>query len=256
MAVAQIADIYRYPVKGLSGELLERVSITEGDCLPFDRAWAIEAGSRKFDPQRPSYLPKANFLMLLRDEKLAALETQFDEETRVLTVLRDGKQVARGNLDEKLGRQLLEQFFAAYAQDSLHGAAPRIVSAAGHSFSDVPAKWVSIINLATLRDIERVARKPVHPLRFRGNIYLEGLEPWEEFGWIGRTLNVGGQPLLGVMDRIKRCAAINVDPETGARDMNIPRVLDIGFSHQDCGIYARAIADGVIAESDTVELAG
>ncbi len=249
-----IAQIYSYPVKGLTGASHEQISLTAGDCLPFDRAWAIEAGSRKFDPASPSYFPKANFLMLMRDEKMAALDTTFDEDSKVLTVFRSGKQVARGCLSDKLGCQLLEQFFAAYAKDSLRGGAPKIVSAENHSFSDVPAKWVSIINLASVKDLERVARKPVHPLRFRGNIYLDGLEPWEEFNWLDRTLTIGGEPVLEVTERTTRCAAINVDPETGARDMTLPRTLDIGFGHQDCGIYARVAANGKIAVGDKVEV--
>ncbi len=249
-----IAQIYSYPVKGLTGVSHEEISLTAGDCLPYDRAWAIEAGSRKFDPANPSYFPKANFLMLMRDEKLAALETTFDEDSKVLTVFRGGKQVARGCLSDTLGCQLLEQFFAAYAKDSLRGGAPKIVSAENHSFSDVPAKWVSIINLASVKDLERVARKPVHPLRFRGNIYLEGLEPWEEFNWLDRTLTIGGEPVLEVTERTTRCAAINVDPVTGARDMTLPRTLDVGFGHQDCGIYARVAANGKIAVGDTVEV--
>lgn len=254
MADTTISEIYTYPVKGLTGASQQGAVLTAGECLPFDRAWAIEAGSRKFDPANPAYFPKANFLMLMRDEKLAALTTSFDEESKLLTVFRGGKQVARGCLTDKLGCQLLEQFFAAYAKDSLHGGAPRIVSAENHSFSDVPAKWVSIINLASVKDLERVARKPVHPLRFRGNIYLDGLEPWEEFDWLDRTLTIDGKPMLDVTERTTRCAAINVDPETGARDMSLPRTLDVGFGHEDCGIYARVVADGEISVGDKVEV--
>lgn len=254
MSDTKIAEIYTYPVKGLTGAKQQHTALTAGQCLPFDRAWAIEAGSRKFDPANPSYFPKANFLMLMRDEKLAALDTTFEGDSNVLTVFRGGKQVARGCLNDKLGCQLLEQFFAAYAKDSLRGGAPRIVSAENHSFTDVPAKWVSLINLASVKDVERVARKPVHPMRFRGNIYLDGLEPWEEFNWLDRTLSIGGVPMLEVTERTTRCAAINVDPETGARDMSLPRTLDVGFGHKDCGIYARVVADGQIAVGDTVEV--
>ncbi|MCP5084064.1 MAG: MOSC domain-containing protein [Alphaproteobacteria bacterium] len=252
MSQTSIAELYTFAVKGLTGAKHDQIALTAADCLPYDRAWAIEAGSRKFDLTNPSYFPKANFLMLMRDEKLAALDTTFDEESKVLTVFRGGKQVARGCLQDKLGRQLLEQFFAAYAKESLRGGAPKIVSAENHSFSDVPNKWVSIINLASVKDLERVARKPVHPLRFRGNIYLEGLDPWEEFNWLDRTLTIGGAPVLEVTERIKRCAAVNVDPETGARDLSLPRTLDVGFGHQDCGIYARVAADGQIAVGDKV----
>ncbi|MEM7426524.1 MAG: MOSC domain-containing protein [Pseudomonadota bacterium] len=251
---ATLKEIYRYPVKGLSGERLESVALKAGECIAHDRAWAIEAGGRRFDPASPSYLPKANFLMLMRDEKLAALDTEFDEDSKVLTVLRDGKQVARGNLSEPLGCSLLEQFFSAYAKESLRGAAPRIVSAAGHSFSDVPMKWVSLINLASVRELERVTRKPVHHMRFRGNFYIEGLEPWAENDWLDKTISIGGKPVLEITERIQRCAAVNVDPETGERDMNLLRALDAGFGHEDCGVYARVAGDGSVSAGDRVEV--
>ncbi len=80
------------------------------------------------------------------------------------------------------------------------------------------------------------------------------LEPWEEFNWLDKTISIGGHPVLDVMERKKRCAAINVDPETGSRDMSLPRTLDAGFGHEDCGIYARVSADAVITEGDLVEV--
>ena len=85
---ATIADIFRYPVKGLSADRLERVTVRPGETLPFDRAWAIENGPSRFDPAAPAHLPKIMFLMLMRNERLAALTTQFDERARRLTFAR------------------------------------------------------------------------------------------------------------------------------------------------------------------------
>ncbi len=63
--------------------------------------------------------------------------------------------MVKGDLSTKAGRALIEQFFAAYMKDGLRGP-PRIVDAPGHSFSDVAAKCLHIINLASLRELERV----------------------------------------------------------------------------------------------------
>lgn len=252
---AQIRAIYRYPVKGLSPEPLEKVALAAGETLPFDRAFAIENGGREFDEAAPRYLPKTKFLMLMRDERLASLRTSVNAETGDMTVLRDGKQVARGNLRERIGRQMLEQFFAAFMGEELRGA-PKIVHAAGHSFSDVAAKAVSIINLASIRDLERVLGRPVDPLRFRANVYIDGIAPWAEFQWLDQDLALGGDAILHVFKRIPRCAATNVDPATGARDMQIPRALQNAFGHVDMGIYARVTASGVIAPGATVAPVG
>jgi len=246
-----IVSLYRYPVKGLSPEPLEKVALQPGATMPFDRAYAIENGGGRFDPNAPKYLPKINFLMLMRDERLATLQTKFDDATETLTVMRDGKQVARGQLSTPLGRQLIEQFFAAYMKTELRGA-PKVVHAPGHSFSDVSAKCLHIVNLASLRELERTVGRPVDPLRFRANVYIDGVEPWAEFGWEGKDIEAG-LARMRIFARTTRCEATNVDPNSGARDMAIPAHLMRAWGHQDLGIYGKVIAGGEIAAGDAVK---
>ena len=249
-ATPHVQGLYRYPVKGLTPEALQSVELQPGATMPFDRAYAIENGPGRFDPEKPRHLPKISFLMLMRDERLASLATCFDDATQTLTILRDGKQVARGNLATTIGRQMIEQFLAAYMKASLRGA-PKVVAAEGHSFSDVAAKCVHIVNLASLRELQRAVGKPVHPLRFRANVYLEGLPAWEEFRWLNSGLNLGGAR-LSVFKRTVRCDATNVDPATAQRDMAIPQVLLRTFGHQDFGVYARVEQGGRVAIGDPV----
>lgn len=248
-----IAALYRYPVKGLTPEPLDRVILETGGAMPFDRAYAIENGPGRFDANAPRHLPKISFLMLMRDERLATLRSRFDDETHTLTIERDGRQVARGQLSTPIGRQLIEQFFAAYMKGSLRGA-PKVVSAAGHSFSDVPPKCLHIVNLASVRDLQRLAGKPIDPLRFRPNVIIDGLSAWEELGWLGKSLTAGGTT-LSVFHRTQRCDATNVDPQTGARDMAIPSLLQRHLGHTDFGIYAKVASGGEIAIGDTLSLA-
>ncbi len=249
---ARVRGLYRYPVKGLSPEALERLPLKAGETAPFDRAYAIENGPGRFDPEHPAHLPKINFLMLMRNERLATLETKFDDESETLTILRAGKQVARGDLKTLLGRQMIEQFIAAYMQAELRGA-PRIVSAPGHSFSDVAAKCLHIVSLASLRELERVVGRPVDPLRFRPNVVIDGAQAWAEFEWAGKPLKVGGIR-LEFIKRTERCAATDVDPATGKRDMAIPAALKRAYGHTDFGVYARVVSDGEIAVGDPVEV--
>lgn len=252
--LGHVSAIHRYPVKGLSADEMDQVELAPGETLPFDRAWAIENGRSGFSSDSPSYLPKIKFLVLMKNERLAALETRFDDETRTLTIYRHGKRVAGGRLDDPLGRQLIEQFFASYMPaDELRGA-PKILSAPGHSFSDVPQKVVSLINLKTVKDLERVAHAPVDPVRFRGNFLFEGEAPWAEFDWMGKELRLGGARLK-VVKRIQRCAATNVDPASGARDMQIPRLIEQIFGHQDLGVYAEVVGGGTVRPRDTIEMA-
>jgi uncharacterized protein YcbX len=247
-----IAALYRYPVKGLSPERLENVDLKPGHTVPFDRAYAIENGAGRFDPSAPRHLPKINFVLLMRDERLASLATRFDGETSTLTIERAGRQVARGQLTTPIGRQMIEQFLAAYMKGSLRGA-PKVVAAEGHSFSDVSAKCLHVINLASVRDFERLAGRPINPLRFRANVHLDGIPPWTELGWLSKDLQLGSVGSR-VFARTQRCEATNVDPATAERDMAIPQLLQRSFGHSDFGVYAKVTGEGRIAVGDVVAI--
>lgn len=249
----RIVSLYRFPVKGLTPQALDVARLTPGETVPGDRIYAIENGHSRFDPDHPRYLPKVNFLMLMRNERLAALHTEFDDATETLTIFRDGKQVARGALGTKLGRQIIEQFFAGYSRAELKGA-PRIVSAGGHSFSDVAAKCLHFVNLATIREVEDAVGKPLHPLRFRANVYFDGAPAWAERKWIGRTLQIGATRLR-VFKETVRCDATNVNPETAERDAAIPPTLQRTYDHANLGIYAEVIEGGEIRPGDEITLA-
>ena len=126
-----------------------------------------------------------------------------------------------------------------------------MLSSRGHSFSDVARKVVSIINLGSVRAIENMVGQPVHPLRFRANLYVEGWPAWHEFELLDRTLAIG-DARLKVVKRITRCAAINVDPDTAERDLAIPQALQRRLGHSDCGIYAEVTAGGTIGVGDPI----
>ena len=245
---ARIAGIFRYPVKGLSPEPLPRAELRIGQTLASDRRYAIENGPSGFDPAEPKWLPKPYFLMLQRDGWLAPLHARFDDATHVLTLRRDGTVVAEGDLKTADGRAAIEQYFATRHAPEIKGP-PKVLTSPGHSFSDVARKVVSIINLSSLRAIENLVGAPVDPLRFRANLYVEGWPAWHEAGLVEQTLAIGGARAK-VVKRITRCAAVNVDPETGARDLAIPQALTQRFGHNECGIYAEVIAGGTVAVGD------
>jgi uncharacterized protein len=254
-APARIRSIYRYPVKGLSAEPLASAQLQSGRTLAADRLYAIENGPSGFDPTTPAYFPKQRFLMLMRNERLAGLVTDFDEVSHVLTIRQDGQVAARGDLRTAEGRMSIEAFFAAYCADELVGP-PKILHAPGHSFSDVAAKVVSIINLASVAAISDVVEARVDPLRFRANIYVDGWPAWDEFDLVGREISIGHGARAKVVKRIVRCAATNVEPGTGVRDLAIPKTLMQRFGHADCGIYAEVTAGGTITAGDTIAADG
>lgn len=251
MGQGRIVALYRYPVKGFSAEPLERVAVAAGGTFPKDRAFAIENGDIGFDPAAPRHFPKARFLMLMRNERMATCRTRYDDATGVLSVSREGREEVAASLQTAPGRAALEAWLAKHFAGELRGP-PRILSAPGHSFSDRKAKVIHIVNLASLRAFEAAMGRPVDPLRFRPNVVIDGAEAWSEFGWVGRRFRLGGISAKGE-SRTTRCAATNVDPETARRDMEIPRALEGLYGHTDFGIYAAAEGAGTLAIGDLVK---
>ena len=247
---AEIAGLYRYPVKGLTAEPLKKVVLAVGQTLPADRRYAIENGPSGFDPAAPAWLPKIKYLMLMRNERLASLRSHFEDDTNLLTIRKGSDIIARGDLETAAGRRAIESFFAREFQDELNGA-PKVLCGGGHSFSDVASKVVSIINLQSVASIANMVGAVVDPLRLRGNLYVRGWPAWHELDLVGATLAVG-EARLKVLRRIPRCAATNVDPDTGARDLDIPAALVRRLGHNECGIYAEVIAPGTIGVSDKI----
>ena len=255
MSAARLQALFRYPVKGLSPQPLAQVRLTPGATLPADRLYAIENGPTGFDPAAPAYFPKQRFLMLMRNERLAALRTDFDEASHTLSIQWKGREAARGDLRTKAGRLAIEAFFRRFMPKELRGP-PKVLSGGGHSFSDVAAKVVSIINLASVAALEAAIGAPVHPLRFRGNLYVAGWPAWHEFDLLGREIGIG-DTRLKVVKRIQRCAATDVHPDTGLRELAIPKTLLQSFGHSDCGVYAQVVGSGEVAVGDALsETAG
>ncbi|MEI8154857.1 MAG: MOSC domain-containing protein [Hyphomicrobiales bacterium] len=248
---AKVWAIHRYPVKGLTPEPLPRTDLAVRQTVPFDRMYAIENGPSGFDPAKPGYLPKQRFLMLMRNARLAELRTAFDGANHSLTVRADNHEAARGDLRTPEGRAAIEAFFAEFCAGELRGP-PKVLRAEGHSFSDVSRKVISIINLASVAALEEAAGAPVDPLRFRGNLHVEGWPAWHEFGLLNSEISVGPAARLKVVKRIVRCAATEVDPDTGIRDIEVPRLLMKTYDHMDCGVYAEVIEGGAIAVGDSV----
>lgn len=245
-----ITHLYRYPVKGLSAEPVEQAELTVAHGFPVNRRWALALPDTPFDPAAPQAQPKTRFLMLQRDEALAALETGYDDATDTLSIRRNGETLLAVRLGEPAGRKALEDFFFVFLGDRLK-APPRLVQAPDFQFTDISVvseskmRAVSLINLASVRALEEATGTAMHHLRFRANIYFEGAAPWEEFDWLDREIAIGEARAVVVL-RTTRCAATQVNPQTAQRDRNPPKQLQDAFGHADLGVYAEIVADGPV----------
>ena len=245
-----VKAIYRYPIKGLSPQAMTRVTLEPGAPFPFDRVFALARPGAPIDPAEPKWAKKSLFLMLMLDDGLAELKTHLDPATRRLTVMQGNAQLLDADLDDDGQWPAVEAFFRARV--AALRETPRLVRSRDGHFMDKPENLVSLINLATVRSLEAQWGYEIDPLRYRANLYIDGAEPWEEFGWIGADIRIG-ETVMTVDRRNGRCGATNVNPVTGRRDLDIPGSLRAAFGHKDLGVYLTTRAGGEIEIGDPVE---
>ena len=250
----RIEYLYRFPVKGLTAEALEEATVEPGETIPWDRAFALAQGDSGFDPAAPTWLPKANFMCLARNARVARLAAFFEPRSGALTLRApDGSETTANALSPD-GRASLGAFLTAYLGDEARGT-PHFEYAAGHTFADGRTKTISLINMASLHDLEAKVGGRRHRRRFRANVWFSGVPAWGERDWIGQEIQMGGA-VLKVIRHIPRCPATEVNPETAERDADPVAELQRLYGHRDLGVYAEVIGGGHFALGDAIEVLG
>jgi uncharacterized protein YcbX len=241
---ATLAQIWRHPVKGIGTEALDRVRVAEDRPLPFDRAWAVLEEGGEISP---GWRPCRNFLRGAKGPSLMAVQARMVGDVVHLS------HPDRPDLTLHLVEGSASEFFEWLAP--IYPASRRppvaLVRAPEQGMTDAPFASISVLNLASLRALSQRAGHDLDPRRFRGNIWLDGLAPWEEFDLVGKRLSVGGAT-LEVVEPITRCRATEANPETGKRDVPTLQALEAGWGHTDFGVYARVLRGGDLAVDDPV----
>ena len=253
----KIEALTRFPIKGLSGQALDNVTLKAGQGFSGDRKFGFTRPNSGFDPADPQPLPKTKFYMLARDASLALLDTVYDEDTGILSLSApDGS--GRFDISTADGKQEASQFLKSYLSLS-DDETPQLHEASPHRFTDVSVdstemmNAVSIINLDSVDAFVQAIGQDVDPRRFRGNILLSGLSPFSELDMVGQEMTIGSVRLK-IVKRIRRCPATEVNLKTGERDMKTPRLLREHYGHMDMGVYAEVVHGGVLAVEGVVEL--
>lgn len=243
-----LAALYRHPVKGFTPERLQRAELAAGGEFPCDRLYAVENGPSDFDPAAPAFVPKQKFTVLAAIAEVARARTAYDESQGVLRATAEGQPAFAGALTEESGRAAFADWLGGLLGDAAQGPL-KVVQAPGHRFMDHPLGHVSIVNLESVRDLERRVGRPVDPLRFRANLYVEGWPAWAENDWTGRELMLGWAQAK-VFKPIVRCAATHVDPTSAERDMDVVKALFDNYGHMHCGIYVHVVRGGAVTIGD------
>lgn len=242
-----LAAIQRHPVKSLGHEALERAALAAGQALPMDRVWALAHAASAFDPAAPAWVPCKNFLRVTHARRLAQVSAAWDG-ARLTLSHPDGAPMT-ADPETADGADAITAWAAQWAEGGRPG--PYRLVRAPQPMTDAPEPWVSIHSLASLRALGQRLGVDLDPRRFRGNLWLDGLAPWEEMDWEGREVSIG--PVrLRVTETIGRCAATEANPVTGARDAAVLEALREATGDTRFGVYAAVLSDGEVAVGDPV----
>jgi uncharacterized protein YcbX len=253
---ARVTELARYPIKGLSLERLLSARLQPGRGFEGDRAFALALPDTVFDEDHPIALPKTRFLVLARQEALAGLSTKYDATNGMLRI-DDGDRTFEASTRTRSGIASINEFFVRFLPAGARDGQPRLVRGVGHRFTDVGVhsgelmNAISVLNLESVRDFEEKMGVPIDPRRFRMNILIDGLRPWEDMDWIGREITIGQVKFRGVRLTV-RCPATEVNPETALRDISLPRELKRLYGHVYLGLYLQAQSEGSLAIGDKV----
>ena len=245
----RLAHIFRHPIKAHGREALPRALLEQGRCLPFDRHWAVAHEAAHL---MPGWNACMNFTRGAKTPALQAIMAVFDEGKGEMTLTHPGRETLRFDPDTREGQATFLNWVAPLMAGGR--AQPARLVKAGRGMTDTPFESVSILNLSSNRALGQRIGRDLGLDRWRGNLWLEGLAPWEEFDLIGKELMIG-EARLKVVERIGRCRATMVDCATGGIDVDTLDALEEGYGHTDFGVYAEVVSGGAVACGDSAELA-
>lgn len=246
--MARLAQIWRYPVKSHGCEPIASAHLTAGECLPGDRVWAIAHEESRAD--NAAWSPCTGFTRVASSPALAALRAQLHDDGQNVTL----SHPAQGQVTVAPDMQpdtLLDWVRPLTAEG--RAAPARVIRVPGRGLTDSDYPSLTIGNLASHRAVEGRLGRSLHVERWRANLWLDDLPPWEEFDWIGRVIRIG-QAELRVTERTGRCAAPSANPDTGKRDCDLLGFLEEQWGHQDFCVHAEVTTSGPIAIGDTAKV--
>ncbi|MEM8852625.1 MAG: MOSC domain-containing protein [Pseudomonadota bacterium] len=258
MNEGRVAALHRYPVKGLSAEVLSSVTLTPGDAFPADRVLGFARHNSGFDPADPQPMQKQRFYVLMCDADLATLKTGYDEASDTLTLSAPGKAEVVAPLSTPQGEAAAVDAIMAHLSLP-EDARPMLARCGPHRFTDqslsgpVLMRSISLINRQSVAALGKVIGMDVDPMRFRGNILIDGWPAMSELDMMEKTIAIG-PTRLKIIKPTRRCAATEVNLETAERDIDMVGRLMATYGHAFMGVFATVLEGGEITPGDTIQV--
>lgn len=245
---ASVTHIWRHPIKSHGREQIASVDLTAGMTMPWDRTWAVRHEASTADGTK--WEQCVNFSRGAKAPALMALDAKLDEANGAVTL--SHPELGQLTFDPDLNPDRFLDWVRPLMPPERAQSA-QIVRVPGRGMTDTDFPSISLMNHASHRAVSQRAGQELSVKRWRGNIWLDGLGPWEEFEWLDRSVQIG-EAVIRIRDRIQRCRATTANPDTGSIDVDLLRVLNQGWDHQDFGVYGEVIKSGRIAVGDRLDV--
>ena len=251
----KIKQLFYSPVKSLSFSSINKLEILNNIGIKFDRNFAF---TRDLDDNKINHVMQnpldrkiVNFLSLKHFPELNMYNFDFNngflylKKNNNIILITDIKNEAEINiLCEKMQELIPKIKRIRLLQDPMNPF-----------FDTMPSKTISLINLNSIRDFEKKLSKKIEFQRFRGNIYVDGLNPWDERNLINKTLIINNLKFK-VTKEIPRCVATNIRPNSSEINLSIPISLKQFYNHINLGVYLIPLNDGNIKSNDDILIDG
>lgn len=125
----------------------------------------------------------------------------------------------------------------------------------GMCFDEYPVSALSQASIDWLSG--EAGGKPLSARRFRPNLLVGDCAAHEEDSWLGKSVRIGESLRLRMVKLDPRCAITTLDPDTGERDLDTPRLLlngrpPIEGAGAYFGVYGAVEATGLARVGDSI----
>ena len=251
-----ITSINFCPVKSLSFQSLKSCNIKQDKGIVNDRVFAFSRGinleKAKLIEKNPKKR-KLNILLSLKNSPVLNKYNFIYNKNR-LVLNYNGKEIISISTDKPEERSLISEKLAKLEKslkEPIYLLKNNEFPFFDTSHSNKIFNSISLININSISDFEKKINEKVEFQRFRGNFYMDGIEPWEERKWIGKTIKINNVSFK-VENNIPRCVAINLKPKSDDNSLNLLQSLKKTYNHFDIGVYLTALEDGIINVGDKI----
>ena len=251
---ATISSINYCPVKSVSFQTIENCKIKKDIGIVNDRIFAFakdldKEQARLFEKSPDDRKGKWNKVLTLKNSPVLNKYNFIFKDEKLTLTLKD-KEILTIDINQLEQREALSNKISEL-ESSLKQP---ITLMKNHEFpffdTSISNKVdfvnsVSLINIQSINDFREKIDRKVESSIFRGNICIEGIEPWKEREWIGKIIKINNV-FFKVEKNIPRCVAINLKPQTDDNSFNLLQSLKKTYNHFEMGIYLTALDDGEI----------